>query len=560
MKEDSSKGFIETGEGNSGSSEVESSEYITLIFDENEEQIPPKNDEEALQNNQEPLPLPSSELELEAQDIPEVKKESFWDVKEKKEHKVKKEKPEKIKKPKKPKKERNTKKLLIILGSIFGVMLAGYVGVSLYFSSHFMFNSVVNGVNVSGKSTKAVEELLSSLADGYILTLNGRNNTQEEIQGKEINLEFQAQGNTEKLVKEQNPFSWPVVLVTAKESSQNVPVKYDQTLLNESIKKLQMVSGPNIVRTENPQPKYNGTSYEIVEGKLGNQLDEEKLKKKIETSITEGKKTLDLDGEDCYFGTTFTKDSPQVIEAKQSMNKYISSVVTYTFGDAKEVLDKNTINTWLGVDDKMVVTINQESVNTYVNSLAAKYDTYGNQRNFQTSYGSVISVPGGDYGWLIDTEGEVAELSNIIKNGQSVTREPVYASTGGSRGERDYGNTYIEISLDGQHMWFYKNGALVVDTDIVTGSLSGGYGTPAGFFSLDYKDLNVTLRGEGYASPVTFWLPYDGDIGIHDASWRGSYGGSIYVNDGSHGCVNTPYAAVEVIFNGIEPGDPVVVY
>ena len=109
-------------------------------------------------------------------------------------------------------------------------------------------------------------------------------------------------------------------------------------------------------------------------------------------------------------------------------------------------------------------------------------------------------------------------------------------------------------------MWFYKNGGLVVGTPVVTGSLSGGFATPSGVYDLDYKAMNVTLKGEGYASPVTFWMPYGGDIGIHDASWRTDFGGSIYVNSGSHGCVNTPYAAAQAIYNGIEDGTPVIVY
>ena len=66
--------------------------------------------------------------------------------------------------------------------------------------------------------------------------------------------------------------------------------------------------------------------------------------------------------------------------------------------------------------------------------------------------------------------------------------------------------------------------------------------------------------GEDYETPVTFWMPFNGGIGLHDATWRGRFGGSIYRGNGSHGCVNLPYSAAEKIFKSLSPGEPVVVY
>ncbi|MGL4607145.1 MAG: L,D-transpeptidase family protein [Eubacteriaceae bacterium] len=455
--------------------------------------------------------------------------------------------------------KRVKKRLMVVLGIIFGSLLGVYLGLTVYFMGHFEFNTFVNGMNVSGQSVALVEEALKELEKDYRLVLKGRNGKTEEIVGKKINLKIEGSGEVEKLVQKQNPFAWPVSLFSG-DLTMTVPVVYDNTLLEQSIKELQMISGPDIVKAESARPVYDGISYNIVEGHLGNQLDGDKFAKAVKLGIEESKDNLDLEQEECYLGTSFEKDSPQVIEANRIMNQYIKSVVTYTFGDASELLNKDIINTWLGVDENMNVIVNSELAKAYLNGLSDKYDTYDKTRNFQTSFGSVVAVGGGDYGWLIDIDGELEELLSILKAGQGVTREPVYASRGVSHGERDYGNTYLEISIGDQHMWFYKNGALVVDTDVVTGSLAGGYGTPSGFFQLAYKATDVVLKGEDYASHVNYWMPYDGDIGVHDASWRGSYGGSIYVNNGSHGCVNTPYAAAETIFYNIEAGDPVIVY
>ena len=73
-------------------------------------------------------------------------------------------------------------------------------------------------------------------------------------------------------------------------------------------------------------------------------------------------------------------------------------------------------------------------------------------------------------------------------------------------------------------------------------------------------ELTIALKGEDYESKVTYWMPFNGGIGFHDATWRGSFGGDIYVWGGSHGCVNMPYYNAEELFYEVEEGMPVIVY
>ena len=140
-------------------------------------------------------------------------------------------------------------------------------------------------------------------------------------------------------------------------------------------------------------------------------------------------------------------------------------------------------------------------------------------------------------------------------------REPVWSREGKDWGENnDIGDTYIEVDMGAQHMWAYKDGALVIDTDVVTGNISRHYGTPAIVAQIQYKDRNAVLRGDNYATPVKYWMPFYGNYGIHDASWRREFGGTVYLTNGSHGCVNTPPAAMKVIFETMDSGTPVVLY
>lgn len=115
----------------------------------------------------------------------------------------------------------------------------------------------------------------------------------------------------------------------------------------------------------------------------------------------------------------------------------------------------------------------------------------------------------------------------------------------------DYGNTYVEVNLTAQHLFMYKEGQKILESDFVSGNVSKGYTTPPGLFGLTYKQRDATLKGQGYASPVKFWMPFNGGIGFHDASWRNTFGGTIYKKSGSHGCINMPYAAAKTLFENV---------
>ena len=115
-----------------------------------------------------------------------------------------------------------------------------------------------------------------------------------------------------------------------------------------------------------------------------------------------------------------------------------------------------------------------------------------------------------------------------------------------------------EINLTAQHLFFYKNGSLVVESDFVSGNLAKNHGTPSGSFGVTYKAKDAVLRGEDYESPVSFWMPFNGGIGLHDAPWQTNFGGDWYLEHGSRGCVNLQYDVAETVFNNVDSGTPVV--
>ena len=107
------------------------------------------------------------------------------------------------------------------------------------------------------------------------------------------------------------------------------------------------------------------------------------------------------------------------------------------------------------------------------------------------------------------------------------------------------------MDLATQHLYFYKDGKVIIDSPFVSGNVSKNYTTPPGLFELYYKQKDRVLKGEDYAAPVKYWMPFNGGIGLHDADWRSKFGGTIYQTNGSHGCINLPPAVAKTVYENI---------
>lgn len=439
-------------------------------------------------------------------------------------------------------------------------LCAIYFGMAIYFMNHFYFGSEINGIKVSGKSVESVNKQMASKLENYVLNLNERDGKNEQIKADEVGLKYISDGDFKSLKDRQKPFNWISAFLNTEASKMTEEVKYDEKLLKELVDKLLCFDGSNIIEPKNPDFKYTDKGYVIIDEVKGNKVDKDVLYKYVSDAILMREAAVDLETINCYINPQYTSRSQKIIEIKDMLNKYVSSKITYTFGENKEILDGAVINKWLTVNENMEVNFDEAKAKEYIDMLSNSYSTIGKVRSFVTSSGKTITISGGDYGWSINTAKEAQALIAAIKEGKTITKEPVYKQTALSHGRNDIGNTFVEIDLTKQHLWFYKNGSLIVQGDVVTGNVSAGHTTPPGIYRLKYKERNAVLRGVDYAAPVDFWMPFNGGIGIHDANWRSVFGGTIYKTAGSHGCVNSPYYLAKTIFDNIEAGTPVVCY
>lgn len=454
------------------------------------------------------------------------------------------------------------KKIVVVLIVAFLVLAAAayFIGVN-YFSKHFFPGSMVNGLNCSYMTADEAEDLLAEQVGAYVLSITTRNNGQESITAEQAGLVYTPDGSVEKLLKEQDRYKWFMAFSKSSVYEMGASTTYDKDKLAQAVRNLKCMQKQNTVEPTDAYINETETGFEIVPETEGASLKRKVVQKLVANAVSNGITAINLEEEGSYKKPKVYRDDKTLVKDCKQMNKLTDVIITYDFADRTETVDRSLIKTWLVKNKKGNYTLDKEKVAAYVNELGYKYDTFGGTRTFITYDGREKTISGGDYGWAIDQAAETEGLIEAIKSGVTQVREPVYAYSAWSRDTNDIGYTYVEIDLTNQRMVFYLNGDPIVDTPVVTGNPNvPGNATPTGCYAIDAMTTNYVLKGEDYAAKVTYWMPFAGNVGIHDATWRSEFGGSIYVFEGSHGCVNTPYDQAEIIYNNIGIGAPVIVY
>ena len=161
-----------------------------------------------------------------------------------------------------------------------------------------------------------------------------------------------------------------------------------------------------------------------------------------------------------YLEPAVSSDDTNLEEQAAQLNELVSASVTYQLPDGQaKVLDGTTLKDWLSVDENGNYSKNEEiwnqKLNEYVAGLAEEVDTYGKEQTFPaTGIDGGVKVTQSNYGWKIDQEQEAAQLAQDIADHLTMTREPVYSSREFASDNNGFGNTYVEIDVSRQHVWF----------------------------------------------------------------------------------------------------------
>ena len=448
---------------------------------------------------------------------------------------------------------------MIILYITIGLCILVYFGLSIFFFNHYLPNTKIGSIKAGFRSAAYVEDANEELANSFAVIITDRKENRFQIHALDIGYTYVKQGEEAAILESQNPFTWPLALFHEQTYKLDLSVTYDIDKLYAAIERLPILEDDYFEEPVDASIQLEADGYKIIPEVRGCIPITEEIKKEITAAFDTATEAIKL-SDKCYVSPTYYSASEEIIQAASKIDSYLNSTITYDIEGVDEVLSKTEIMKMIVLNENFEVSIKESVIERYVQSLATKYNTYGDKREFTTSKGDVITIGGGDYGWVINKSKEAQQILKDLEGGVPVKREPIYEQRALQSGLNDIGDTYIEIDYTNQHMWYYENGELMLESDLVSGSLRTKNGSPDGIFKIVYKQRNAVLRGEDYASPVSYFMPFAYNVGFHDATWRSTFGGTIYKNSGSHGCINLPPDFAKALYESVEVGTPVIAY
>ena len=450
----------------------------------------------------------------------------------------------------------------VFLGAAFAVALL-YLTVSVYYCFHFMPKTKVNGVDVGGMMLEAAREKLLTAGEHYALTVTGVDGRKETISDPALELAVTDTANASEALKTQRAFLWIGDIFRDKDYQVELAMSCNESALDEKIDALSCLDGSAMTSPENAYLKQlEDGSCTIIPEINGTTVDIEASRDAIRDAVHDGRTELSLEP---YWVKPSERESDESLQNRRNeWNSFLTaSGLTYKIAGTTEVLDGPVIASLLS-DDGSHVDLSEDAVLHMMAVWVDRHDTYRRSFSFYTHNGDTVEIaPNGDYGFELNEAGTAEDLMERLRARDTGTYEVKYYHRPPYDDNNGLGGTYIEVSIDDQHVWVWKDYEVVAGSDVVTGLPVHGNYTYHGCYELKDKQTNVTLGTldlQGYESTVDFWLPFNKWEGLHDAKWRDNFGGSIYKNNGSHGCVNVPSSRMEEIFELAEVGEAVVVY
>ena len=468
----------------------------------------------------------------------------------------------------------NHKKPVLICGIVVLVLLVVYLAGMLYYNDKFLNGTMVNGSDVGGMTLQKANDQLSKKVNGQSLKLIFNDGQSEVLQSAQLGVSYNKDNSLNQLMKNQNKWAWFIGFFKNEKNTLTDLIQISDENLTNGIASMEHAKEENQIAPTDAYIQYKDGSFSIIEETLGSKFNTEELVKNIKVALSEGKQQLDVTKANGYVKPQVYKDDQDLNNQLKAANEYCLSAITYTTPKGKEIaLDGSTLITWLSKQDDGSYTkdesVFKEKLTAFVKELASQYNSIGATRTFTGKDGQSHTVSGGTYGFRVSTDSEVSALLKMINENKSENnRIPEHTGQLPSGENGGLGTTYLEINITKQHLWFVKDGSVVLESDFVSGKESDSTRlTPSGTYYIYNKERNRVLRGTKqpngkyeYESPVSYWMPFNKGIGLHDASWRSTFGRDIYINSGSHGCINLPTGFAGSLYSQIYVNLPVVVY
>lgn len=445
------------------------------------------------------------------------------------------------------------------LASIIGVLLVLLIacGAGYYFvQTHFLWGTTLDDIPCSFLTIEEAIEKINLEKGEEIVTFGFTNGQLYDVSLKQLGIRIDESKITQ--IFEQQHLN----LKETREYNLEGFILADTEMLRKFLEQIPELQKENMIEPQNAYMIWNEKEFLIHKEVLGNVINFEEAMELSLEKIKNNEKVIDF--------TSITDETPEIleenlVEERNQLNALLNTTINFVLSEGSIVtLDSNIIKDWVYQDENGKFAIDVETGSfEFVEELAIKVNEANSNMQFiATNFDGLatVNVPL-DVRAQLDKEKQIEEIRNLLGNTQSIYVRPIYDRPLIS----DRLTSYIEIDISRQHIWFYKDGELIVDTPCVTGNVRDGHSTPTGVFFLKNKNRKVYLEGfnndgSKYSSFVEYWMRFNQGIGMHDASWRYQFGGNIYLTAGSHGCVNMPAEAAAKTYEHIDETMPIIVY
>lgn len=459
----------------------------------------------------------------------------------------------------------------IMLACAVALLLVVYVSVALYFSGRFMPNTTAGGMSLSLMSSSEAEQSLKNKLDDYALSVSGQG-LDLKLTASEAGLAINTSAVINDMLSDVNPWLWPFQIGVPHDESAKLVAGSSGTALEDAVKAAVEQVNANATPPKNATLVFNKATktFTIEPESVGTALDADAVVKVAEDALSALNRRAAITADQLQ-QPTILKTDERLKSAIETANVMIAADIPLTMDDYPlATVDADLIAQWITVDDEAQATLDEAALGSWVDQLVQANNTVGSARTYTRADGKQITVKGGVYGWEIDRDALLAAVKEGVGAGstQAIAVPTVtHGETFKGPGVQDWGKRYLDIDLSEQHARFYdESGALVWESDVITGIPDGTHDTPDGVYWMNRKESPSTLKGydgdtQIYETPVEYWMPFvGGAIGLHDAPWQTSgFGGTKYADGlGSHGCVNLPPDKAGELYGIVKGGDAVV--
>ncbi len=448
---------------------------------------------------------------------------------------------------------------VLFAGTFFLCMI--FVCTNVY-AAGFTCNEYFNRLIVTGNAADYVSSTTDN--DDYSLTIIKDGETVGVINGYDIRKKGSSLSIGRIRANAITPGIFPD-LSAEKDHGLIKNLNYDKDLIEKEIRELEFVS----VLPDHPQLVVrivlNMDGVYELEDNHDTIKNKDKLIGYIRDALENGDEVLDLTDLDYDMELPYSDDQLETISFFDEVDKWQnakiqiedmgSSLILEGASLADLMVSNDGTSPLKDTDGKPVLS--EAKLDDICIELEDDFTTLDSTFWWEKYKGGTVSFNSVKYGVVVDKEKTYDLIKEAIESGNGYTGTPVYTEE--SKHNR-LGDTYVEVDMSAQHLYFFMDGKLKMETDVVTGNKARHNDTPQTIEPIYFMQKNRVLVGENYRTPVKFWMAFHNHVGLHDANWRSRFGGEIYKTDGSHGCVNMPTKAAEELYGYVKVGTPVITY